>query len=138
MCATGTGQGRAVCKARVTRPHPARFAVHLVPFLWLGFRGSHANPLLSRYVQCACVRLHAPQVFNPPFVHQVAVPPGDARPRCQWVAAARGDGAIAVFDADVSSAACGASGPTTQVRFGGVARGAAVRAPLSCHQDNAT
>ncbi|EFJ46023.1 hypothetical protein VOLCADRAFT_93487 [Volvox carteri f. nagariensis] len=57
------------------------------------------------------------QIFNPPFVHQVAVPPapGDIRPLCQWVAAARGDGAVVVLDADVSSAASDASGPTTQV-----------------------
>ncbi|KAG2501587.1 hypothetical protein HYH03_000092 [Edaphochlamys debaryana] len=65
------------------------------------------------------------QIWNPPFVHQVAVPPAEERPWCQWVAAARGDGAVAVLDADVSSAASGSSGPTTQVAGarGGGARG---------------
>lgn len=53
------------------------------------------------------------QIFNPPFVHQVAVPTGESRPGCGWLAAARGDGAVVVLDADVSSAASGSSGPTS-------------------------
>ncbi|GIL52789.1 hypothetical protein Vafri_8467 [Volvox africanus] len=61
------------------------------------------------------------QIFNPPFVHQLTVPTGDNQSACHWVAAARGDGAVVVLDADVSSSASGASGPTTQV----VARGRA-------------
>ncbi|GLC47933.1 hypothetical protein PLESTB_000041300 [Pleodorina starrii] len=63
------------------------------------------------------------QLFNPPFVHQVAVPPGDARPTCQWAAAARGDGAVVVLDADVSSAASGSSGPTTPLAAAAGSRG---------------
>ncbi len=46
---------------------------------------------------------------------QIAFPPTTSRPHCQWVAAARGDGAIALFDVDISSSACGASGHTMQV-----------------------
>ncbi|KXZ55654.1 hypothetical protein GPECTOR_2g1204 [Gonium pectorale] len=58
------------------------------------------------------------QIFNPPFVHQIATPPADERPTCQWLAAARGDGAVVVLDADVSSAASGSSGPVTPVARG--------------------
>ncbi|KAG2453842.1 hypothetical protein HYH02_002049 [Chlamydomonas schloesseri] len=59
------------------------------------------------------------QIFNPPFVHQVAVPAGEARPGCGWLAAARGDGAVVVLDADVSSAVSASSGPTSVLAAAG-------------------
>lgn len=54
------------------------------------------------------------QIFNPPFVHAVASPTAaDDRLLLSMVAAARGDGAVSVFDADHESAAASGSGSSS-------------------------
>jgi hypothetical protein len=40
------------------------------------------------------------QLFNPPHVNSIAAPATERRPYCRMVAAGRGDGAVAVYDAD--------------------------------------
>lgn len=42
----------------------------------------------------------AGQVFNPPMVHSLAVPQSDDRSLSRLMAVARGDGCVAVYDAD--------------------------------------
>ncbi len=63
------------------------------------------------------------QIYNPPFVHQICVPKTDERPVGQWVAAARGDGAVVLLDADVSSSVAGCSGATSLVASNSGGRG---------------
>ena len=41
------------------------------------------------------------QLLNPPYIHHVAVTPCANRPAVRLAAAARGDGAIALYDMDV-------------------------------------
>ncbi len=45
-------------------------------------------------------------MLNPPYVHHVAVTPQSDRPAVRLAAAARGDGAIAVYDADAQVRLC--------------------------------
>lgn len=40
------------------------------------------------------------QLLNPPYIHHVAVAPSAERPSVRLAAAARGDGAIAIYDMD--------------------------------------
>lgn len=53
-------------------------------------------------VACAVTEAAAAegQLLNPPYIHHVAVPPSADRPAVRLAAAARGDGAIAIYDMD--------------------------------------